>query len=141
MKARDITVISVMSATAAAIAYGDGLATSFMPGVIEFTSVIIFVNGFCFGYFVGSAIGALAMMMMLIVPFPFAHPAAWIFTISPILLAQYKKAALKFFQRNSEALSFPLVMALIFPAAVSSALARVIDEKESFCFDTYSPVL
>ena len=26
------------------------------------------------------------MMMMLIIPFSFAHPAAWIFTISPILL-------------------------------------------------------
>lgn len=86
MNTRQIALISIMTAATATVAFGKGLALSYLPGLVEFTSVIIFVNGFCFGYYVGAAIGALAMILMLIVPAPFAHPAAWIFTISPVLL-------------------------------------------------------
>ena len=87
MNARRIAVISIMSALAVVISYGKGLAMSFLPGLIEFTTVIIFVNGFCFGTVIGGAVGMLSMTIKMLVPYPFAHPASWIFTISPILLA------------------------------------------------------
>ena len=86
MKSREIALVSIMSALTVAIAYSKGLAMPFLPGLIEFTSVIIFVNGFCFGYVVGGAIGALALAIEMMIPYPFAFPTAWIFTISPILL-------------------------------------------------------
>ena len=75
-----------MSAVTIAVAYGKGLALSFLPGLIDFMTVIIFVNGFCFGYFVGGLIGAISMFIYMIIPYPLAHPAAWLFTMSPILL-------------------------------------------------------
>ncbi len=86
MKSREIALISVMSALTVALAYSKVLTAPFLPGLIDFTSVIIFVNGFCFGYTVGGAIGGLSMAIEMLVPYPFANPAAWIFTISPILL-------------------------------------------------------
>jgi len=86
MNVREIALISIMSAVAVVISYGKGLATSFLPGLIEFTTVIIFVSGFCFGTIIGGIIGMLSMTIKMLVPYPFAHPASWIFTISPILL-------------------------------------------------------
>jgi hypothetical protein len=75
-----------MSALTVAVAYGRGLALPILPGLVDFMSVIIFVNGFCFGYFAGGVIGGISMIIYMMIPFPFAHPSAWLFTISPILL-------------------------------------------------------
>jgi len=86
MKTKELALISIMSALTVAVAYGKGLATSFLPGLIDFNSILIFVTGFCFGYFVGGAIGIVSMFIYMILPYPFAHPSAWIFTISPLLL-------------------------------------------------------
>ena len=87
MNVQEIALVSIMSAVAVVVSYGKGLATSFLPGLIEFTTVIIFVSGFCFGTIVGGVVGMLSMTIKMLVPYPFAHPASWIFTISPILLA------------------------------------------------------
>ncbi len=87
MDARKIALISTMSAVAVVVSYGKGLAIPFLPGLIEFTTVIVFVTGFCFGKITGGVVGMLSMIINMLVPYPFAHPASWIFTISPILLA------------------------------------------------------
>ena len=86
MNTRELTLISIMSALTVAVAYGRGLALPFLPGLLDFLSIIIFVNGFCFGWFVGGAVGAISMVIYMIIPYPFAHPSAWLFMISPILL-------------------------------------------------------
>lgn len=86
MKSKELTLISVMSALTVAIAYGKGLALSVLPGLIDFMTIIIFVNGFSFGYFLGGLVGAISMVIYMIIPYPFAHPSAWLFTLSPILL-------------------------------------------------------
>lgn len=86
MKSREITLISIMSALTVAVAYGKGLTLSFLPGLIDFMTVLIFVLGFCFGCFVGGIIGVLSMTIYMLIPYPFAHPSAWLFTMSPILL-------------------------------------------------------
>jgi len=49
-------------------------------------TVLIFVSGFCFGWVVGGCVGFIAVTIYMLIPYPFAHPAAWLFTISPILL-------------------------------------------------------
>jgi hypothetical protein len=86
MKTRDIALIALMSALTVAIAYSKGLALSILPGLIDFMTVIIFVNGFNFGSLVGGLVGGISMLIYMLIPFPFAHPSAWLFTISPILL-------------------------------------------------------
>lgn len=86
MKPREIALVSLMSALTVAVAYGKGLALSFLPGLIDFTSVIIFVNGFSFGSLLGGVIGVISMVIYMLIPYPFAHPSAWLFTISPTLL-------------------------------------------------------
>jgi len=48
--------------------------------------VMIFVSGFCFGWVVGGCVGFISLTIYMLIPYPFAHPAAWLFTISPILL-------------------------------------------------------
>ena len=86
MKTQEIALISLMSALTVAVAYGRGLALSILPGLIDFMSVIIFINGFSFGYLIGGLIGAISMAIYMLIPFPFVHPSAWLFTLSPILL-------------------------------------------------------
>jgi hypothetical protein len=75
-----------MSALSIAIAYSKGLAISSLPGVFEFMTVLIFISGFCFGSLVGVSVGIISLSIYMLVPYPFAHPAAWLYTISPILL-------------------------------------------------------
>ncbi len=87
MKAKEIALVSVLSAATIVIAYARGLAIPSLPGVVEFMTVIIFVSGFSFGWLVGAVLGAVALTLYMLVPFPFAHPAAWLFIISPVLLA------------------------------------------------------
>ncbi|MEM2936399.1 MAG: ECF transporter S component [Candidatus Bathyarchaeia archaeon] len=87
MKVKEIALVSVLSAATIVIAYARGLAIPSLPGVVEFMTVIIFVSGFSFGWLVGALLGAVALTLYMLVPFPFAHPAAWLFIISPVLLA------------------------------------------------------
>jgi uncharacterized membrane protein len=86
MNARQVALIAVMSALAIVIAYSRGLAISSLPGVFEFMTVLIFISGFCFGSLVGVSVGIISLSIYMLVPYPFAHPAAWLYTISPILL-------------------------------------------------------
>ncbi len=83
---RQITLIAVMSAVSIVVAYSKGLALSSLPGVFEFMTVLIFVTGFCFGTTVGGAVGVIALTIYMLIPSPFGHPAAWLFSISPMLL-------------------------------------------------------
>lgn len=87
MKTREITLVSLLSTVAVAIGYLKGLTITSFPGLIEFMTVTIFVTGFCFGCSIGALTGALTLAIYMLIPYPFAHPAAWIFTISPILLS------------------------------------------------------
>jgi hypothetical protein len=50
-------------------------------------TVLIFITGYCFGALVGGSVGVIALTIYMLIPFPFAHPAAWLFSTSPILLA------------------------------------------------------
>lgn len=86
LKPRDLALVSILSALCIVAGYGRGLALPFLPGGIEFMTVIIFVSGFVFGGLLGTLIGALTLFIYMLVPYPFAHPAAWLFAISPILL-------------------------------------------------------
>jgi uncharacterized membrane protein len=86
MNARQVSLIAVMSALSIAIAYSKGLAISSLPGVFEFMTVLIFISGFCFGSLVGVSVGIISLSIYMLVPYPFAHPAAWLYTISLILL-------------------------------------------------------
>jgi uncharacterized membrane protein len=87
MKTKEIALIAMLSAATVAVAYSKGLYLSALPGVVEFMTVLIFVSGFCFGPIIGAAVGALSLLIYNLIPYPFAHPAAWLFTISPVLLA------------------------------------------------------
>jgi hypothetical protein len=75
-----------MSAVTIVVAYARGLGFPSLPGLVEFMTVLIFVSGFCFGCTVGGCVGAIAVTIYMLIPYPFAHPAAWLFTISPVLL-------------------------------------------------------
>lgn len=75
----------MLSAVTVVIAYAQGISLG-LPGVVEFMTVMIFVSGFCFGWVVGSSVGFVALSIYMMIPYPFAHPAAWIYTISPLLL-------------------------------------------------------
>lgn len=86
MSARQIALTAMMSAASIVIAYSKGLAVPSLPGVVEFMTVLIFVSGFCFGWLVGVTVGVVALTIYMLIPYPFAHPAAWLFTTSPILL-------------------------------------------------------
>jgi uncharacterized membrane protein len=83
---RQICLIAMMSAASIVVAYSKGLATPTLPGVFEFMTVLVFVTGFCFGALVGSSVGVISLTIYMLIPAPFAHPAAWMFSISPILL-------------------------------------------------------
>ncbi len=87
MKTKEIALVSMLSAATVGVAYSKGLYISTLPGLVEFMTVLIFVSGFCFGPVVGTVVGALSLTIYMLIPFPFAHPAAWIFVISPVLLA------------------------------------------------------
>ena len=83
---KQIALTAVMSALAIVVAYSRGLAVSSLPGVFEFMTVLIFISGFCFGALVGVSVGVISLSIYMLVPYPLAHPAAWLYTISPVLL-------------------------------------------------------
>lgn len=83
---RQISLIALMSATSIVMAYSKGLVMAAFPGLFEFMTVFIFVTGYSFGHVVGGAVGVISLTIYMLIPFPFAHPTAWLFTISPILL-------------------------------------------------------
>lgn len=86
MNAREVALVSVFSALCIVVGYARGVAIPYLPGLIEFMTVMIFISGFMFGRLVGTLNGAVALTIYMMVPYPFAHPAAWLFTISPVLL-------------------------------------------------------
>ena len=86
MKVKEVALISIFSALAIVVAYSKGLAIPFLPGIVEFMSVIIFISGYSFGWLVGGLLGVISLTIYMLIPYPFAHPVAWFFTISPVLL-------------------------------------------------------
>jgi len=86
VNSRQTALIAVMSALSIVVAYSRGLAASSLPGVFEFMTVLIFVSGFCFGALVGVSVGLISLSIYMLIPYPFAHPAAWLYTTSPVLL-------------------------------------------------------
>ncbi len=86
LKTRQITLIATLSAATIVVSYSKGFASATMPGLFEFMTVLIFVTGFCFGNVVGGAVGVISLTIYMLIPFPFAHPAAWLFNTSPILM-------------------------------------------------------
>ncbi len=86
MNSKQASITAVMSALAIVVAYSRGLALSTLPGVFELMTVMIFIAGFCFGAAVGVSVGVISLSIYMLVPYPFAHPAAWLYTISPVLL-------------------------------------------------------
>jgi hypothetical protein len=83
---KKLALTTVLSAVTIVIAYARGLGLASLPGLVEFMTVLIFVSGFCFGWVVGGCVGFIAVTIYMLIPYPFAHPAAWLFMISPILL-------------------------------------------------------
>jgi uncharacterized membrane protein len=86
MEPKKIALIAVFSALCVVVGYARGVAISSLPGLVEFMTVFIFVSGYMFGWHVGALNGAIALAVYMLVPYPFAHPGAWMFSISPILL-------------------------------------------------------
>jgi len=86
LEAKKIALTAALSAVTIVIAYARGLSIAYLPGLIEFMTVMIFVSGFCFGWTVGGCVGFISLTIYMLIPYPFAHPAAWLFTISPVLL-------------------------------------------------------
>jgi len=86
LDAKKLALTTALSAVTIVIAYARGLGLASLPGLVEFMTVLIFVSGFCFGWVVGGCVGFIAVTIYMLIPYPFAHPAAWLFTISPILL-------------------------------------------------------
>jgi uncharacterized membrane protein len=86
ISARQVSLIAMMSAASIVVSYSKGLAAPSLPGVFEFMTVLIFVTGYCFGGLVGASVGVISLAIYMLIPFPFAHPAAWLFSISPVLL-------------------------------------------------------
>jgi len=86
IKAQDLALVSLFSAACIVVGYGKGLSLPFLPGVVEFMAVVVFVSGFMFGWVVGALNGALTLAVYMLVPSSFAHPSAWLFVISPVLL-------------------------------------------------------
>jgi len=87
MTTRQVALTAVMTAASVVVASSKEMTTPFLPGAFEFMTVLIFVSGFSFGWVVGASIGIVTLTVYMLVPYPFAHPAAWLFSISPILLA------------------------------------------------------
>lgn len=87
MNTRRLALTSILSALTVALSYSRGLAAPSLPGVFEFMTVSIFISGFCFGSTVGGVIGLVSLTVYMLIPYPLAHPAAWLYTTSPILLA------------------------------------------------------
>lgn len=86
LNTKQITLIATLSAATIVVSYSKGFASATMPGLFEFMTVLIFVTGFCFGSVVGGAVGVISLSIYMLIPFPFAHPAAWLFNTSPILM-------------------------------------------------------
>ena len=86
LNSRKVSLIAIMSAVSIVVAYSKGLALASLPGVIEFMTVLIFITGYCFGTLVGGSVGVIALTIYMLIPSPFAHPADWLFSTSPILL-------------------------------------------------------
>ncbi len=86
MNSKQVALTAVMSALAIVVAYSRGLALSSLPGVFEFMTVLIFISGFCFGWVVGGSVGVISLSVYMLIPYPFAHPAAWLYSTSPVLL-------------------------------------------------------
>lgn len=86
LQTKELALITALSAVTIVVAYAKGLSIAHLPGVIELMTVMIFVSGFCFGWTVGGCVGFIALTIYMLIPFPFAHPAAWLFAISPVLL-------------------------------------------------------
>lgn len=86
MEAKKVALIAIFSAVTIVVAYAKGLSTAFLPGLVEFITVMVFVCGFCFGWVEGGCVGFISLTIYMLIPYPFAHPAAWLFTISPVLL-------------------------------------------------------
>lgn len=85
LNTKRVSLIAVLSAATVVVSYARGLSVV-LPGIVEFMTVMIFVSGFCFGWAVGVPVGFIAVILYMIIPYPFAHPAAWIYSISPLLL-------------------------------------------------------
>jgi uncharacterized membrane protein len=83
---RELALTGVYSALVVVVAYAKGIATSSLPGVFEFMTILIFIAGYCFGKWVGVSVGSVSLAIYMLIPYPFAHPAAWLYTISPVLL-------------------------------------------------------
>ena len=81
----EIALVAVLSATALVLAFTHGLTSPYLYN-IEFMSVVIFVSGFCFGWVVGSLVGAIATTVWNLFPYPFVSPLATITVTSPVLL-------------------------------------------------------
>lgn len=86
MNSKQVALTAVMSALAIVVAYSRGLAISSLPGVFELMTVLIFISGFCFGGAVGGSVGVISLSVYMLIPYPFAHPAAWLYSTSPVLL-------------------------------------------------------
>lgn len=85
-RTRYISLVSVFTAMAVAMAYTHGAVSAYLPNV-EFMSIIVFVSGFCFGWHVGAVVGVLSNIIWNLFPYPWVSPAATITYISPMLLA------------------------------------------------------
>lgn len=85
MNTRRIALIAMLSALTLVVAYAKGVSLA-LPGVVEFMTVMVFVSGYCFGLVVGGFVGFVSLVLYMLIPSPFAHPAAWMFSISPLLL-------------------------------------------------------
>jgi hypothetical protein len=83
---RKVYLIVIMSAATIFVAYSKGLALASLPGIVEFMTVLIFITGYCFGALVGGSVGVIALTIYMLIPSPFAHPATWLFSTSPIQL-------------------------------------------------------
>lgn len=75
----------MLSALTIVVAYAKGVSLA-LPDVVEFMTVMVSVSGYCFGLVVGGFVGFVSLVLYMLIPSPFAHPAAWMFSVSPLLL-------------------------------------------------------
>jgi len=85
MNAKRVALAALLSAVTIVVGYARGVGIG-LPGIVEFMTVLIFVAGFCFGWTIGGTVGFVTLTIYMLIPYPFAHPAAWLLTISPVLL-------------------------------------------------------
>jgi hypothetical protein len=76
----------MLSAVTVVVAYARQFGLTFLPNLVEFMTVMIFVSGFCFGCMVGGSVGFISLVIYMLIPYPLAHPAAWLFATPPVLL-------------------------------------------------------